>query len=236
MKKQLIILSLALASCCSFSEIELPPPSQELEPIESGFTYHTPLYYINLRDVLFKKTDSNASDPFASPTLPENDFQFLVLPPFDPEILLTVTKGETNYIATISKPEKQVWSFEGNIEDLRTTEKRKEIAPDLAARCDGLWKQMLIRVQLQRAWVEPDGPSYCFFKYFKGAGTVAGMTHAKPNSKPSMLAGVGLGLIQYVDAPPEKEAAILSALNSRIERLEKALETTSSNQSAHGTR
>jgi hypothetical protein len=99
-----------------------------------------------------------------------------------------------------------------------------------------MWKQMLTRVQLQKAWVEPDSQSYCFFKYFKGAGTVAGMTHAKPNSRPSMLAGIGLGLIQYVDAPPEKEAVILNSLNSRIERLEKALGTTTSNQSAHGTR
>ena len=231
------ILGLALLCHCASAALELPPPSQELEPIESGFTDRSPLYYINLRHVLFEKTHSNDSDPFAGPTpLPENAFQFLVLPPFEPEILLTVTKGETNYIVTISKPEKQVWSFGGNVNDLRTTEKRKEIAADLAVRCDGLWKQMLIRVQFQKAWVEPDGQSYCFFKYFKGAGTVAGMTYAKPNSKPSMLAGVGLGLIQYVEAPPEKEAVILNWLNSRIERLEKALETETPNQSAHGTR
>ena len=204
--------------------------------MESGITYHSPAYYAKLRSVLFENRDTG--EPFASRTLSEDDFQFLMLPPFTPETLLTVSRKETNYVATVITPLKQIWSFDGDIANLAVSRKEKHLPAPIAQRADRLWREMLIRARFAESGVCPDDESYCFFKWIKGAGILAGETHPRKNTRPAMLVGIALRLVEFVSADAKDEESTLTNLGVQMGRLETELENDKqrSNPSTHGTR
>jgi len=214
-----ILIAVAMAS---HAETTLPPPSQELLPLASGITYHSPEYYAKIRAVLFRGPD--IEDPFASCAPWEDEFQFLKLPPFTPETLLTVSRKGTNYVAVVRQPKKQIWTFGGDTADLAVDQKEKLLPAPLAQRADRLWREMLIRARFAESGVYPDAVSYCFFKWIKGAGTLAGETHPRNNTKPSILVGVALNIVQFINADAKDEEGLLANIDSLMRKLEEKLD------------
>lgn len=237
MKAIITITLLTLCALIAEAQTVLPSPSQELFPMESSVTYHTPAYHTKLRAVLFKQLETD--EPFSNIMMEsKNEFQFLKLPPFTPETLLTVTERETNYVAVLLTPEKQIWSFDGDTADLSVDRKVKFLPSPVALRADRLWQEMLIRARFADTGGYPDATSYCFLKWIKGAGTIAGETHSRNNTRPSILVDMALNLIQYVNADAKNEKAILKNLDELMDKLEKELrkDKKSSNQSMEATK
>jgi len=214
---------LVLAALLAQAETDLPPPSQELFPMQSGLTYHSPEYHTKLCAVLFDKIGWTG----------KHEFQFLQLPPFTPETLLTVSKRETNYLAVVLSPKKQIWSYDGDTAELDVDRREKFLPAPVAQRADRLWREMLIRSRFADSGVYPDAESYCFLKWIKGAGTLAAETHPRNNTKPSILVGIAINLVQYVNAEAKDEETILENLEELMDKLEKELkkDKKSSNQS-----
>lgn len=227
MKRLLIPALVVVIAVCARAGSELPPASQELFPMDNGITYHSPEYYTKLRAVLFDKVGWTG----------KHEFQFLKLPPFTPETLLTVSKRDTNYVAVVLSPEKQIWSFDSDTADLIVDQKEKLVPAPVAQRADRLWREMLIRARFAESGVYPDAVSYCFFKWIRGAGTLAAETQPRNNTKPSMLVGIAINLVQYVNAEARDEESILKALGELMDKLENELQKDkeSSNQEIHGT-
>lgn len=203
--------------------------------MESGITSHSLQYFTKLRAVLFENPDTG--DPFASRSFSEDEFLFLELPPFAPETLLTISKRGTNYVAVLLSPEKQIWSFDGNTADLGVDRKEKLVPAPVAQRADRLWREMLIRARFAESGVCPDSVSYCFFKWIKGAGTLAAKTHPRSNTKPSMLVRIAGTLVRYVNDESKDEEATLKTLDELMGKLEMELRKCkgSSNPTMEGT-
>ena len=223
MKAQLLVTRLCffMFALVTSAQTALPPPSQELFPMESGITCHTPEYTLKLRALLFENKESGGHVPGGVQA--EELFQFLRLPPFTPETLLTVSRRGANYVATVISPLRQIWSFDGDIANLDVSRKEKQLPVSIAQRADRLWLEMLARARFAESGIYPDAEGYCFFKWVKGCGTLAGETYPRKNTRPAMLAGIARGLVEFVSADAKSEAAILTRLDTQIGALENEL-------------
>lgn len=217
--KDIIIRCFALClPVCVLYGNESPLMSQELSPIESGYTYHTPEYQTKIRQVLLQKAG----------WLGRCEFQFLMLPPFDAEVLLVVSRKGTNYNAEVFRPEKMIWTYTGDLSDIKVIRVEKTIPKELAERATLLWAQMLIRASFQKSYIYPDATSYCFFKNIPQWGDLSGECVFRNGTRSAKLAGIGMLLVDYVQAVPADEKRIASITFKQMEEIESALTTNTS--------
>jgi len=214
MKRRTVTLILVLVATRSYAQRELAPPAQELEPARSALTYHSPEYPVRIREVLFKKAQWR------------NEFQFLSMPSFLPETLLTVRSSGDEYIAQVLRPEKRIGSYKGDEAELRVIEKEKRLPKLLAERARGLWQTMLLRTKFQRRRRVLDGVSYTFLGSPPGYSRLtARSSNPVPGTKPNLLARIGSLLIAYVASDPAQTKDLEAQLEETMKQLEHALRT-----------
>jgi hypothetical protein len=199
----------------------------ELEPVESALTYHTPEYYPNIRKVLFSKVEGSAQ------------FQFLSLPSFSPEYLLSVSEdSDGNYYGQTLSPEKQIWSFSGDVTNIVVTSKTKKLPKNIAKRAHAVWESMLIRTRYQGRNVILDGVGYIFLCHVKIKNgyepTLTGeSSNPEEGTRPKALAKIAGRLTRYVCCPKEEEPTVEREILDLLSQLETSLkETKESNQAS----
>jgi hypothetical protein len=198
----------------TLAQLEPAPLAQELEPVQNALTYHTPAYHVRMRHLLFNRAERGS------------EFQFLCMPSFRPETLLTVRRTGEGYIAQVLRPEKQIWSFKGDDKELNVTEKKKRLPSPLAERTRGLWQTMLLRTTFQRRNRVLDGISYVFLGHVPGYFQLtAESCNPESGTKPKMLASIGGLLIAYVEASPDQEEDIQKRVAELMDQLDAAIKT-----------
>ncbi len=208
----LISVSILLAGCTHVDRNA--PQSRELEPIESGYTYHSPEYHSNVRIVLFDKAGS------VGPGV----FELLITPAFTPEVLLAVVKEGRGYKAIVLRPERQIWGYSGDLSKLSVSRSEKALPNKLAERASRLWTRMLLRTKYQERDLRfTDMTSYCFFTWIRGWGTLGGGTVRYNSPRPSLLAALGESLIAFVGATAKDEDQITAEAQVWMDQLESAL-------------
>ena len=152
MKKLLSLLTLTLVLAAKAqSDLLVAGLAIELEPVESALTYHTPAYHSNIRKVLFPKI----KDPVK--------FQFLSLPSFSPERLLSVCEtSEGDYYGQTLSPERQIWDYDGDVTNINVVTKTKVLPKRLVEKACRVWEDMLIRTRYQGRNVILDGIGFVF--------------------------------------------------------------------------
>ncbi len=203
--------------------------ADELRPVQSGFTYHTPQYHMNIRKVLLDPNDRREK------------FQFLYMPSLTPEILLTVQRDGMAYDAIVQTTERGLWRFNGNLDKVKVIEQRKTLSVALVERIQVVWQTMLLRtrhlpfgskhrqiVHQDKSKVEYsmtfDGVSAVFLKFIESYGNLSGHTsNPEKDTKPEVMVRLGKTMIDYVLASKEKEDALQSKIVALTHRLEQLL-------------
>jgi hypothetical protein len=212
MKRLLPILLLCLPAIGSSAQDEKAPPAQDLEPVVRAFAYQTPEYRIRLRDVLFERAEWR------------NEFQFLRMPSFQAEALLTVRREGEDFVAQVLRPTSQVWAYRLSTNDLEVIEKQKKLPRELAGRACRLWQNMLLRTRFQKRNLALDGIGYAFLGRAPGYTQLAAESHnPEKDTKPDLLARVGDQLIAFVEATTNDECNIEKATGLLMNRMEEAL-------------
>lgn len=194
---------------------EASPIVWELEPVESALTYHTPEYHIRMRRVFSQSSTGTMT----------SEFQLLLLPSFESETLLTVGKHGEEFIAQVLRPDKQIWTYEGDDATLEVSRKEKKLATPLAERAGSLWRTMLLRTKYQRRRLALDGTSYVFLSHAPDYPPLVGaLSSSDWGRRPYLLAQIGECLIAYVEEGQEKEETLLSRLADLMKQLESAIE------------
>ncbi|GEM_PF-5441940 len=211
MKNCLVIPLFPLLSFYAAAQ-EPAPPAQELEPVRNAFTHHTPEYSLRIRKLLFDSMDD------------QNEFQFLSMPAFQPETLLSVRKSGATYTAQVVRAETSIWYYKGDDEKLKVNIVTKTLPPKLALRAEALWEGMLLRTRFQRRQLVLDGISYVFLGFAGDYGFLTAQSaNPEAGTKPAILGHIGQLLIQYVEAKPEQEQKILNSLQEHMSDLEQKL-------------
>lgn len=213
-------------------------PKQDLEPVASALTHHSPPYHLALRKVLFEKAPRRSLA------------QFLVLPSFRPEMLASVYRADDGFEAQVTRAEKDIWGqgelegaepmiSEGGVQvrvvmpdrvmrwderevgqtPCRTTQKK--LSDRVAARLQLMWRSMLQRTRYQRSDTEViDGTSYVFVSYERGIGWWSGQTHSPAEgTRAFVLVELGEALVEYVECEPEAEEEALSRMNRLMDKI-----------------
>jgi hypothetical protein len=209
-----IAASLLLA-CVAAAQAPQERPPQELEPLPSALTYHTPAYHVRLREVLLRKAGGD-------------DLQFLVLESFEPEVLLAVNRTEKGWQAEVIVPEKQIWELVSREEQehkARTADPpckvtRKPLPEALATRLLALWQTMLQRTRYAQPDLSLDGVSYVFLTNGYRGGEAS---NPKAGTRPFQLAEIGKLTVAWVRCEQAQEPAALQQLTVKIETLEAML-------------
>jgi hypothetical protein len=183
----------------------------ELEPLASALTHHTTSYHLRLRSVLFAAAG-------------RGDIQFLVLPSFEPELLLSIRRHAAGVRARVVRPQWQIWQVvrdeQPAAHDPPCRVADKAMSEPQFVRLQHLWRAMLLRARFADARrVSLDGTSYVFLD-----GHHAAKTHMpEPGTRPHALAEIGLLLVQWTEAGPADEDALPAQLDTRLDALETAL-------------
>lgn len=210
-QKALALIFLAIAGSVR-AQGDIPAVAHELQPVQNAFTYHTPEYHARLRRILFGRAAWR------------NEFQFLMLPSFEPETLLTLREEKGEYRAHVLRPNIQIWGFRSGEAPFSLEEREKVLPKHLAERGVELWRTMLLRTRYQRYDPMLDGVSYFFIKREPGSGPLlAESRNPAGGTKPGFIAGIGELLIKYVEAPPKKEQKIQQRIEELMDRLESAI-------------
>lgn len=183
--------------------------------MESALTHHTPDYHVHLRRVLMRKAPSFCV------------LQFLVMPSFQPETLLSLYQVDRGYEAQVLTPKQQIWAFEGNVTDIECREVRKGLPAHTAERLCGVWKQMLLRTRHSvSTHIGLDGVGYAFMRYERGLGHWSGeSSNPEHATRPFVLAEIGESVVAYVEADSASEPALLTKMTRSLEQLEASLAT-----------
>ncbi len=208
-----------LALCCCSAENDSPSAFRvldgDLEPMESALTYHTPAYHVHLRRALIDR----------APRLCV--LQFLVLPSFEPETLLSLHQVDGRYEAQVLAPKLQIWAFEGDVGKIECSECKKHLPVQTAERLCRVWNRMLLRTRhnVSRHLVL-DGVGYAFMGYERGPGHMSGeASNPEQGTRPYVLADIGEAVVAYVRADSASEHAILAKVSKSLDELEASLAT-----------
>jgi hypothetical protein len=187
--------------------------SGDLEPMPSALTCHTPDYPLHLRQVLLERAPKAC------------DLQFLAMPSFEPERLLTVHQVGGQYAAQVLIPERQVWAFASNVAEIQCQKVEKPLPKPLAERACRVWTSMLRRTRHNESpFLLPDGISYAFLRDQPGSGTWTGQSsNPQPGTRPQVLADIGDHLIAFVRADAADESHLLAQVAKALDRLEASL-------------
>lgn len=190
-------------------------PRQDLEPIASARTYHTPAYQSKLREILLPAV------PWDSPVV------FLSLPSFELETLVSVHPvGEAHEVVAVL-PERQIWVDIAEKRDARiaVTTTKKVMPAKFAGRLQEQWRTMLARTCYTDDPPEVlDGVGYIFLQYRRGAGHRGGeVCNPAAGTRAAALAAVGEALVAYVRAKPADDAAGLIKLGQAMDALDALL-------------
>ncbi|MCB9886048.1 MAG: hypothetical protein H6838_11170 [Planctomycetes bacterium] len=155
------------------------------------------------------------------------DLQFLVMPSFGPETLLSIYRVDRGYEAQVLTPKQQVYAFEGRVSEIECTEAKKSLPVKTAERLCGAWKQMLLRT---RDTVSPprvlDGVGYAFIRYERGLGHLSGeSSNPEQGTRPYVLAEIGEAVVDYVQAESALEQAFVTTMAKSLDQLEASLQT-----------
>ncbi|NQZ07299.1 MAG: hypothetical protein HRT35_09065 [Algicola sp.] len=167
--------------------------------------------------------------------------QFLYMPSFTPEILLTVQQGGMAYDAIVQTTERGLWRFRGNLDKVKVIEQRKTLSIKLVERIQAVWQTMLVRTRYlpfgskHRQIVHQgkskvgysmtfDGVGAVFLKFVESYGVLSGHTsNPEKDTKPEIMMRLGKTMIDYVLAPKEKEDGLQSKIVALTHRLEQLL-------------
>ena len=244
MKTVLFCVSVLVLQCVAFGQqTRTILHREDLEPVPSALTYHTPEYHQSLRQVLFGKAPRRS------------DVQFLILPSFEPETLVSIYDVDNGFEVQIVRAEKQIWN-EGNsrnvageivgdggvrIQIVTPDQQRswdeekagevpckvmkKALPASVYVRLKALWKSMLLRTQHQRNDRQViDGVSYVFVSYERGIGWRSGRAHSPAEgTRPFMLAEIGKLVVAFVEAESSAEEETLSRMTELMDNLESML-------------
>ncbi len=197
---------------------------EDLQPIQSALTYHTPGYHLKLREVLMTKA------PHGPPV------QLLILPSFHPETLVTLYATtervgpwkqveRTGFEAQVVRPSESIWEHRGAADEVKCTVAKRQVSGEIAERLTDLWRGMLLRTRHSSdRKVHLDGVSYYFTSWKENHGTWSGMAdNPAEGSRPYVLAEIGKSLIEYVEADSAAEKEALSLLTKQMDALEALL-------------
>lgn len=206
---------IALGGCGRGNGVSPPAVAIEgdLEPLQSALTYHTPEYYVRLRQVLMKKAPDDSV------------LQFLILPSFAPETLLSLHRVGQGYEAVVISPKEQIWYSKASVDDIECIEARKSFPLPAAERMCVVWKQLLLRTRYTEAGPTTlDGVAYAFLLSEQGLGDWGGRSsNPRPGTRPDVLAQIGEDVIAYVRADTASEQALLTKVGSSLAQLEASL-------------
>lgn len=186
----------------------------DLEPLESALTYHTPEYHVRLRQVLGQKAPDDCV------------LQFLAMPSFEPETLLSLHRVGQGYEVQVLSPKEQIWGSKTPVEQIECTEARKGFPAATAERLREVWKQMLRRTRYSEAPPTTlDGISYAFLNLERGVGRdwSGGTSNPLPGTRPNVLAQIGEDVIAYVRADAAAEQALLTKVDTALAQLAASL-------------
>jgi hypothetical protein len=185
----------------------------DLEPIESALTCHTPAYQLHLRETLMRKAPAHC------------EVQFLVLPAFEPEMLVSLYPVDGGFEAQVVRPSRQIWGAGSDGGPIDCGEARASVPVAVAARLTRLWRAMLARTRYSQAKAQVlDGVGYQFFSWRQGLGSWGGGVANPPaGSRAFVLARVGSSLAAYVEAQAADQAEHLCALTEAMDRLDSSL-------------
>lgn len=208
-----------LALCCCSSDKGSPSAVRvldgDLEPMQSALTYHTPSYHVHLRRALIDR----------APRLCV--IQFLVMPSFEPETLLSLHQVDGGYEVQLISPKLQIWAFEGDVGNIECVESKKQLPTQTAERLRGVWSRMLLRARHDPSpHLVLDGVGYAFMGYERGVGHMSGeSSNPEQGTRPYVLADIGEAVVAYVRADSVSERAILAKVNKSLDELEASLAT-----------
>lgn len=192
----------------------------DLVPVESSLTYHSPEYHLKLREILMRKAPAKCP------------LQFLVVPSFEPETLLSLHEVEGGFEAQVVKPDQQIWPLRATQQAIVCTERNAVVPVPIAVRLTGLWRSMLLRTHYSTS--EPqilDGVSYLFFSWKQRVGDWSGEANSPgKGTRAFAMAEVGECLVSYVEAEPAKRPDLQALLEKAMDRLDALLA-----ESAKGT-
>ncbi|MCC7064174.1 MAG: hypothetical protein IT456_15290 [Planctomycetes bacterium] len=185
----------------------------DLEPLQSALTYHTPEYHVRLRQVLMKKAPDDSV------------LQFLVMPSFAPETLLSLHRVGQGYEVVVISPKEQIWYSKVSVGEIECIEARKSLPSATAEQMCVVWKKMLLRTRYtEAAPTTLDGVAYAFLLSEQGLGDWGGRSsNPRPGTRPDVLAQIGEDVIAYVRADAASEQALLTKVGSALAQLEASL-------------
>lgn len=220
-----LILSITLTMPAR-SEQLVAGPACELEPVESALTYHTPSYHPSIRKVLFSRVTGPVK------------FQFLSLPSFSPEYLLSVGEdSDGHFFGQALYPENQIWDFAGDVTNITVHTKTKRMPENLAKRANHVWESMLIRTRYQGRHVILDGIGYVFLCEIKIKNgyqpTLTGESYnPEKGTRPRLLADIGVYLFRYVNCTKAEEPNLEREISDLLSQLETSLKETNESNKA----
>ena len=210
-----VVVLVPLLVACSFHSANGQGVSDdELEPVASAMTYHTPEYHQTLRKILFE----GARRPY--------ELRYLRSPSFSPETLLTITQSRDSiYTAKVVTADVNLWYYKGDTSELTLQVQEKGIPAQIAQRARALWVRMLTRVRYQNVTsLVMDGVSHTFFCWEMGYGELEGTCSSpEEQSRPYILVEIGEKLMSYIEAEPDDETSILQSITSLMDELEQEL-------------
>ena len=184
----------------------------DLEPLESALTYQTAEYHVRLRQVLRQKAPDDCV------------LQFLAMPSFQPETLLSLHRVGQGYEAQVLSPKEQIWYSKAPVDQIECIEARKGFPAATAERLREVWKQMLRRTRYSEAPPTTlDGISYAFLNLERGGGPSGRTSNPLPGTRPNLLAQIGEDVIAYVRADAAAAAALLAKVDTALAQLEASL-------------
>lgn len=211
-----ILVGLVALGGCGRGNAVSPPAvvlEGDLEPLQSALTYHTPEYPVRLRQVLMKKAPDHSV------------LQFLVMPSFAPETLLSLHRVGQGYEVVVISPKEQIWYSKVSVGEIECIEARKSFPSATAEQMCVVWKKMLLRTRYTEAGPTTlDGVAYAFLLSEQGLGDWGGRSsNPRPGTRPDVLAQIGEDVIAYVRADTASEQALLTKVGSALAQLEASL-------------
>jgi hypothetical protein len=208
------LLSGSFRSSCAAQEA-ITKQGDELEPVASALTELSDIedYHRKLRSLLLRKAPDRSN------------LQFLSMPSFEPESLLTVFADGTEYRGVTLRPDQSLWYDKRPAASVAIKEHKKAIPTEVAKRAMALWRTMLTRTRYQKhEGVDLDGIRYVFLISEERGRAREGET-ANPVEKTRgwWLANIGELSTKFVEAPANAEADLLKDLAKAMDALEALL-------------
>jgi len=209
-----VLLSSSFHGSCAAQQATTKQ-GEELEPVASAFTNLSDIedYHRKLRSLLLRKTPDRSS------------LQFLSMPSFEPESLLTVFAEGTEYRGVTRRPDQNLWYDKRPAASVAIKEHKKAIPAEVAKRAMALWRTMLTRTRYQKHEGEDlDGIGYVFLiSEEKGRAREGETWNPREKTRGWWLATIGELLTKFVEAPADGETDVLKELARAMDALEALL-------------